>query len=403
MIRHDNGSSMPLVLGTILTLLLFLLASLAMASMARERVKQQATADLAAMAGANSIGKSIETARLINGTIWARNVTLDAMYLAATIATLGSAGAGAEAFAIPLRFQQVTIKPVESLERVRAGVERAAVPYAVANSIAVIKANSPRSTGAAVPFPLTPSVGSADSQRQRDLKKMISVYDRRIEQAQHEMEEVLVEYKDDQARSHQSRRDAARVEGHDSSRLLKLVRERSGRVGGLTTQRNRRRSELAKLAGHQPFGVGGDGVVAIVYHPDEKVPFTAALGGVGTGNNIAVGAATVVDQPPTETIGGEAVAELLGNDSVGGAVADGVKAMTVAVNLFSAQTRSLPDDYGLLGSFLNSALDKLGLVPPSLSEVRPTLTSVENVVGESPVGELLVRWSTLVGAASSRE
>lgn len=401
-VRDERGSTLPLVLGTILVLLLFLFASLAISAIARERVRQQATADMAALSGANVIAKSMETARVIDGTIWARNVTLDAMYFAATIVAIGSAGAGAEAFAVPLKFQQATIKPVEALERTRGGVERAAVAYAVLNSSAMVKANSAAYTGAAIPFPLTPGE-SVLGQRRKDLKKMISVYGGRIDRAKREMDETLVDFEQKRASLHQEGLDETEIKNDpEYRRLLKQVRDESGRVGGLTTQRNRRRNELLRLARNEPFEIGSDGVVAIVYHPSEDVPFSAALGGVSTGRNVAVAAATMVDGPVTETIGDEAVRRLFDGMPAGTGVAVGIDALTDAVNLLGSAARDLPREYGPLGRYLYSALDKLGLVPPPLNEVRPALTSVDKVAGENSVYKVIEGWQAIGGGLGSQ-
>ena len=62
--QDERGSTVPLVVGTIFVLILFLSAALAITAIARERVRQQATADMAALSGANAIAKSIETARV---------------------------------------------------------------------------------------------------------------------------------------------------------------------------------------------------------------------------------------------------------------------------------------------------------------------------------------------------
>ena len=98
--------------------------------------------------------------------------------------TGGSAGAGAEAFAVPLEFQKATIKPIESLEKMRSLTEELGAFYSMANSRDLIRANSASDAGMAVPIPLVAG-DNALGQRQSDLEKMIKVYDRRIEQAVH--------------------------------------------------------------------------------------------------------------------------------------------------------------------------------------------------------------------------
>lgn len=393
--RNERGSTFPLVLGMIFVLILFLFTALAISSIASERVRQQATADMAALSGANAIAKSMETARVIDGTIWARNVTLDTMYFAATLVTISSAGAGAEVFAVPLRFQQATLRPVEALERTRVGVKRAAVAYAVLNSSAIVKANGSNYTGVAIPFPLSVDEGTP-SQRQKDLKKMILVYGDRIDIAKRDFSKTAIDFEEQKASLRRAGFDAKEMKNDpEHQRLLRGIREQSGRVGGLITQRNRRRKELARQARIKPFGIGSDGVVAIVYHRSEDVPFSAALGTVATGANVAVGAATMVEGPVTETIGEEAIRRLFKGMPAETGIADGINALAVGINLLGSGARELPQEYGLLGQWLHAALDKLGVVPPPLNEVRPTLTSVKEVAGRNSAYKVINGWQAM--------
>ncbi len=381
LLGKERGSTMPLFAGVISVLLLFLFSALTMAEMAQERARQQANADLAALAGAGALAKSIETARAIDGAVWARNVTLDAMYLAATVITIGSAGAGAEAFAVPLNFQRVTIKPVETLLSVKAGISEAAILYSVANSARLIKANSHKDFGAAVPYPLV-SESVAPSQRQKDLFKMVTVYDARIDQAIVEMDGVILAYHERQDALGRAGRSEQEIERDLGVReLLGGVREKAGRIGGLTTQRNRRKRELAKLKNTRSGIAGHDGVVAINFHPDSIIPFSAALGTVGTGDNVAIAAATMVDGPPTATVGTEVLHKVLSGVPVGREIADGMETLIESVNLIGSKTRDLPKTYGPLGAYLRGALLRLGVVPPPLNQVRPALTSVDEVTG----------------------
>ncbi|MCK4268223.1 MAG: hypothetical protein KAX16_05285, partial [Actinomycetia bacterium] len=92
---HDEtGTTLPLFIGVIVLVFILLMTTLATTEMAIERTRQQSSADLAALAGANALSKATETKRVIDFSIWARNATLDALYLAAAIASISSAGAG---------------------------------------------------------------------------------------------------------------------------------------------------------------------------------------------------------------------------------------------------------------------------------------------------------------------
>lgn len=394
---NERGSTLPLAAGVVLLVVVLLLAVLATAEMAVERVRQQTSADLAALAGANALCKSRQTARVIDFTIWARNTALDAMYLAAAIVSIASAGAGSEAFAVPLEFQKATIRPVELLEKSKSVVDGGAAFLAMGNSARIIKANGSQDHGLAVPLPL---VGGRTrlSRRYIDLTKLITVYDRRIEIAVSQMERVLRDYELKKTELAKAGMDSDQINRTaEIQALLTKVRQTSGRVGGLTTQRNRRRRELAKLkANKTTANPGQDGVVAVVYHSSTIVPFTGVFGDVVTGDNLAVAAARVEDGPNNVIIGEEAVKNLLGKGLLGPAGARGAGRLMESVNLVGGKLRGMGRGYGPLGQHLHAVLEKLGLIPPALNESRPALARVDSVLSDtSQVYGVIQKWLAL--------
>ena len=393
--REETGSTLPLFIGIVLFSLVLLMVALSTTEITRERVRQQSSADLGALAGANSLSKANETARLIDFSLWARNTTLDALYLAAAIATIGSAGTGASAFKVPLEFQKATIKPIEALEKTRAAVCQTVKIHAAANGMSIIKANDQNNSGLVVPIPLTESLLES-TQRQKDLEKMIETYGSRIDQAKGEMGDAIIKYETLKEELADDGLDTKEMQKNATVKKLKArVHQTSGRVGGLMSQRNRRRRELRGLGGKNRVAGLQDKVLAAVYHPSTRVSFTSMLGGLKTGNNIAIAAGTVADGPTDETIGEEAIEELFSGDPVLSTMGDGLGRVLDAVNWIGQKGRRLENDYGIIGGYVSKALDKIGVIPPSLTQTRPALMSVDKALrGESKIYDLLRRAET---------
>lgn len=378
--RNEAGSIAPLVVGFAMLVVFLTCAALATAEMAAERSRQQSSADLGALAGANALSKATDTTRLIDAAIYTRNVSLDVMYLAATAVSIASAGTGAEAFEVPARFQKATAEPVAALEKSKTVIGKTAVVYAIANGAVVIKANG-GDTGLAVPLPLTTGL-QGPSQAQKDLKKEVDVYNTRIKISTSQMFEVMQAYK--------AKKDELRGEGlsdeeirtHDEVKKLKgQVSRSTGRVGGQTSQRNRHQKALAALDKKSKVFAGGQtGVVAVVYHQSSSIPFTKPFGGLETGNNLALAAARVEDGPDDAVIGEEALSNLLTRAHLPAFAANGATRMMESLNIVGGRIRNLKNDYGLIGGYLGEVLDRLELTPPPLTETRPTLVSVDSVL-----------------------
>ncbi len=381
--HNEAGTTLPLFIGVIVLVFILLMTTLATTEMAIERTRQQSSADLAALAGANALSKATETKRVIDFSIWARNATLDALYLAAAIASISSAGAGSASFKVPLDFQKATIKPVEALERTKAAVVKSATVYSAANGMSVVKANNKKNSGLVVPVPLF-TEKSGPSQRQKDLTKMIETYEGRIDQSKGEMNDAVLEYEEKKTQLLRDGMKKPEMKKHrDVKSLRSKVHETSGRVGGLMSQRNRRRRELDRLK-NTDSGSGSlqDKVVAVVYHPSTRIPFTSMLGGIETGDNIAIAAAVVADTPDDMTIGEEAIKNIFSKNRALKVTSGGMGRILDAINLVGHKARSLESDYGVIGGYIGQALDKIGIIPPSITQTRPALISVEKAVAD---------------------
>lgn len=379
LVTDESGSTIPLVVGVVLLSVLLIFASLATAEMATERARQQSAADLGALAGANTLAKATNTSRLIDGVIYTRNVSLDAMYLAATIVSIASAGTGAEAFEVPAGFQKNTEEAIAALEKTKAAIGETAVVYAIADGATVIKANGGDS-GLALPIPLT-SGSSEASQAEKDLMREIEMYDIRLKISMPRMYEAM--------QSYNAKKEALKEAGLSDDEIKRneevvdlraKVHEATGRVGGQTSQRNKHRKALATMKKKSLVLVGGQtGVVAVVYHQSSEIPFTQPLGGIETGSNLAIAGARAEDGPIDKTVGEEAIANLLskiGLKSNG----DAANRILEGLNIAGGKIRNLKNDYGPIGGYLAEAIDRFGLTPPSLTETRPSLASVDSVI-----------------------
>lgn len=380
--RDEAGSTVPLVVGFVMLAVLLTCAALATAEMAGERARQQSNADLGALAGANALSKATDTTRLIDGAIYTRNVSLDVMYLAATAVSIASAGTGAEAFAIPARFQKATAGPVAALEKAKAVIGETAVLYTIANGASIIKANGGDS-GVAIPVPLIAGF-QEPSQAQKDLRREVDAYNARIRISTAQMFEVMQAYREKKGELKTEGLSDEEIKNDDEIKRLKSrVSEYTGRVGGQTSQRNRHQKELAALNKKSAVFSGGQtGVVAVAYHRSSAIPFTKPFGGLKTGDNLAVAAAGVEDGPVEATIGEEALANLMSRAHLPAAAADSANWMMESLNIVGGKVRNLKNDYGPIGGYLGEALDALGLTPPPLTETRPTLAPVDSVLAD---------------------
>lgn len=382
--NKERGSTTILAVGVVLLIFVALFAGLTTSEMATERVRQQTGADLGALAGANALSKATQTTRLIDFSVWARNTTLDALYLAATGIAIVSAGTGAEAFELPINFQKATDGPIFKLESARNVINETAVVYAVANGASVIRANDSHNFGLAVPLAL----GAAESPmsvKELDLRRRIKVSERRADISRNKMNKVGREYyakKEELIRQGKSDKEVA--DDPEVAALKHKLHQFSGSIGGNSNYINVLRKKLGELdKGKGAAFAGRDGVIGLVYHQSSRLPFSHVFGGIETGDNVAIAAAAVVDGPPTATIGEEAIRNLLVGARVPPEAADGLNWMAESINVVGHDMRNLEKRYGPIGGIINKALGGLGLVPPPLTETRPALVSVDKTLSDS--------------------
>lgn len=380
--RDQEAQTLPYIAGVILLVVALLMASLAISSLSIEGTNQQAAADSAALAGANVLAKSTQTIEVINFIIWLRNIVLDVLYAVVTIADIASLGSATGLYEIPANFQAATGPAIDGLYAAKEAVKEIAPVYAVGNSIAYIQANNTNGYyGLAVPFPIefnAPPPTAAE----RSLKGRIEERNRDIGRAREKMDNVWIEYykrknylKSQGLSADEIKRDEKVIE------LLQSGREISGRVGGLTSSRNKWSKELAALEAKRGkyFRAGQDGLVAIVVHQSTSVPYSAWLGGQDTGFNVAIAAAKAQKGRAGVVVGQSALRNLFAGTPVLKQLSGALTWLLDALNIFGRNTESLGEKYGVVGRYFVKALKKLNLVPPEITETRPVLTNTKAV------------------------
>lgn len=351
--------------------------SLVVSSISLERTDQQATADSSALAGANALAKGIQTIKLINFIIWSRNITLEVLYIAAVIATIATLGSAYALFEIPLKFEKATQSAVAALEKAKQITKEITPAYAVGSSVAYIQANGDGNNyGIAIPFPLDFNV-NVPSAEERQLKERIINEEHRLNDARALMADAWVTYYD---RKNMLKKDEI-VKDQQLKNLRKIAEDKSGSVGGLTSQRNKLSKELDRLEGKRGrfFNAGIDGMVAIVGHSSTVVPFSSFFGGRQTGFNVALSAAKAAEGKADFVIGQEAVKNLSAKVPVLNQVGGTLIWFIDAINITGRNVDNLGDRYGSVGGTVVAALNRLNLVPPDITEVRPALTNIQEV------------------------
>ncbi len=382
LVRDQEAQTLPFVAGVILLIMALLMTSLAISSLSIESTNQQAAADSAALAGANVLAKSTQTIEIINFIIWLRNFILDVLYTTVTIADIASLGSVSGLYEIPVNFQTATSSAMDGLYEAKEVVKEIAPVYAVGNSIAYIQANNTNGYyGLAVPFPMrlqAPPPTAAE----RSLKGRIEARSREIGRARMVMDKVWIAYyqrknylKKQGLSADEIRRDEKIIE------LLRAGRKKSGRVGGLTSSRNKWSKELDALEAKRGkyFKAGQDGLVAIVVHQSTDIPFSSWLGGQKTGFNIAVSAAKVQSGGAGIVVGQDAIKNLFAGTPVLAQTGGALTWLLDALNIFGRKVDRLGGKYGFIGRYLVKGLKKINLVPPKITETRPVLTNTKKV------------------------
>lgn len=378
--REESGQSLPLIVGIIFLVVALLFFSLSLSNLALERTDQQAIADAAALAGANSLSKAFQTMRAIDFLIWSRNVMVNLLYTAATIATIATSGGAASLYSIPVRFQQATAKIVDALEKTKKSLAELAPIYAVGNSLAYIKANSQgRYTGFALPLPLRLEPPTA-SEREKDLLNKLKWYEERLQRARQELivaTENYLKKKEELERKGLTKEEMAK--DPEFQQFRDIFEEKRGRVGGLTRWRNETSRQLLEEQNKKKkkfWGGGEDGILVIVVHSSENIPFSQFFGGTKTGTNIALAAADAEDTPESMVIGEEAIKNLFSNLPLLRGLSQGLVWLLDSINIFGQRMENIKGSYGGLGVYLFQALNNLRIVPPKINQLRPGLKSI---------------------------
>jgi len=380
--HEQRAQTLPFVAGVILLIVVLLMVSLSISSLSVEETNQQAAADSAALAGANVLAKSTQTIEIINFIIWLRNIILDVLYAAVTIADIASLGSATGLYELPANFQAATGPAIDGLYSAKEAVKEIAPVYAVGNSIAYIQANNTNGYfGLAMPFPVDLNAVPPTAV-ERSLKGRIEERNHEIGSARQRMDKVWIEYykrknylKNKGLSADEIRRDEKIIE------LLHEGRKKSGRVGGLTSSRNKWSRKLSALEAKRGkyFKAGQDGLVAIVVHKSTNIPFSSYFGGQKTGFNVAVAAAKAKGGKAGIVVGQEAIKNLFASTPVLSQAGGALAWLLDALNIFGRKTESLGNKYGIVGRYFVKVLKKLNLVPPKITEMRPALTNTKAV------------------------
>lgn len=376
--QQESGQIMLLLAVTVILSLIMLLFFFTFLQIVEVRTENQIVADLAALAGANRLSQGLQANRAIAFAIWSRNTVLDSLYLAASIVSLGSAGLATEVFAIPRMFQRITAPVIEKLEQAEEPIAKAAVVTAVKDGVSIGKANGIYGNSLAVPVPLW-RTQAQKSQRQLDLERLIKMYAERIEQAQAELEIVLKQY-------YELKTKAEAEPGNQSyqeklQELDKEVKEKAGRLGGLTRWKNQREKELAELKVKETLTAGGeDGVIGFVWGGNKNLSVSTLIGKVNSGAHISIAGAQVIDSQTNQIIGEQALLNLSKQVPGLNVSAQGFYYVLKTLSLFSDKSTQFLSQFGLLNTALGKLISKV--LPPNIKAAKPALAPVSVVLKE---------------------
>jgi len=372
----EQGQILPLVAATVVLSLLVLLAVFTFYHTLEIRTQNQTLADLAALAGANKLSQGVQAQRSIAFIIWSRNTVLDGLYLAAAILSVSSGGLATELFTIPRTFQSITAPVIEKLETADEAVAKMAVVASVKEGMAVGKNNGLNGSSYAVPIPLF-STSSGKSQKQLDLERLIKMYSERIAQAQAELEVVSTAYYQVKAQLEADPNNESLKKEFD--RLSKELKEKAGRLGGLTRWKNQREKELAELKTKETFLAGGqDGVIGFVWRQNANLSASSLIGAVNSGANVSMAAAKVVDSQTNQVVGEQAFRNLAAKIPGLQTTSQGFIYVLKALSLFSERTNDFLSQFGLLSSSLGRFLKSI--LPPNIKAAKPALAPVQDVL-----------------------
>ncbi len=370
---NQQASTLPFIAGIILLVVLITLMSLSMSSISEERTDQQAVADISSLAGANVLARATQHIKIIDYVTWLRNMSQEILYLAATTATIRTGGEARELFAIPQKYEMTTQSAIDRLERSKEKIKEIAPIYAMSASISSIRLNDTNEYyGFSIPFKSDFDL-LQPTEKEQELYNKIEIKRVDLKSARQEMADAWVDYYELRAE----------LENKSDIRIIKLrqiAEKKSGRVGGLTSWRNRWTKQLDVLEEERGkyLNVGENGLVAILFHSSTEVPFTSTFGGIETGNNIAMAASRVIDD--SENLPFKDASYSLVSD---GGAGDGQIFTNEAINIISPKIDSSFDRFGVVGNFIYSVVSSLRIDRPNLLQVKPVLSSIGDVSGST--------------------
>jgi hypothetical protein len=265
---------------------------------------------------------------------------------------------------------------IEKLETADEAVAKMAVVASVKEGMAVGKNNGLNGSSYAVPIPLF-STSSGKSQKQLDLERLIKMYSERIAQAQAELEVVSTAYYQVKAQLEADPNNESLKKEFD--RLSKELKEKAGRLGGLTRWKNQREKELAELKTKETFLAGGqDGVIGFVWRQNANLSASSLIGAVNSGANVSMAAAKVVDSQTNQVVGEQAFRNLAAKIPGLQTTSQGFIYVLKALSLFSERTNDFLSQFGLLSSSLGRFLKSI--LPPNIKAAKPALAPVQDVL-----------------------
>lgn len=372
----QQGQILPLVAATVVLSLLVLLTGFTFYQILETRTKNQTLADLAALAGANKLSQGVQAQRSIAFIIWSRNTVLDGLYLAAAVLSVSSGGLATELFTVPRTFQKITAPVIEKLETADEAIAKMTVVASMKAGTTVGKGNGLNGSSYAVPIPLYSS-SSGKSQQQLDLERLIKMYNQRIAQAQAELEEVSTTYYQVKAQLEADSNNESLK--NELARLKEELKEKAGRLGGLTRWKNQREKELAELRTKETFLAGGqDGIIGFVWQNNSNLSVSSLIGSVNSGANVSLAAAKVMDSKTNQVVGEQALRSLAAKIPGLQTTSQGFIYVLKAVSLFTDRANEFLSQFGFLSGSLGRFLKSI--LPPNIKAAKPALAGVQEVL-----------------------
>lgn len=376
--KNQKAQTMPFVAGTIVLTVFITLMSLSISSISQERTDQQAVADSAALAGATVLSRADQALKMIDYIIWLRNAGQEMLYLAATTATIKTRGQASFLFTAPIKFEESTRPSIMKLEEMKTAIKEISPIYAVGAGLRYIQFNNTNDyRGFVLPLPYDYSLINP-TEAEKELSAKVAIKKEELKWARQEMADAWVAY--------YLKKEGSPGGGSGDPGLAELkdiAEEKSGRVGGLTSWRNRWMKILDELEGNRGkyLNVGKDGVLSIVIHESSEIPYTKIFGGKRTGDNITIAASRVDNGNEKITL-----------ESVKAKLPESVLTrsnwLDEAVNIVNMRQKEVAKSFGLIGEFIVGTRSRINLKPPDLAGSMPALSNSRATTTDSDINAL---------------